>query len=39
LEPRPAYLGALGFEHISVLRTVGFKFDQWLDLTLMQRAP
>ena len=28
---------AQGFEHIGVLRAVGFKFEQWLDVTLMQR--
>ncbi len=27
---------ALGFEHVGVLRKVGFKFEQWLDLTFMQ---
>jgi phosphinothricin acetyltransferase len=27
-----------GFAHAGVLREVGFKFDQWLDVTLMQRA-
>jgi phosphinothricin acetyltransferase len=29
---------SLGFGHVGVLRSVGFKFEQWLDLTLMQRA-
>lgn len=28
---------AYGFELVGVLQNVGFKFDQWLDLTLMQR--
>jgi L-amino acid N-acyltransferase YncA len=27
---------AHGFEHIGVLRNVGFKFETWLDVTLMQ---
>ena len=27
-----------GFEHVGVLREVGFKFDQWLNVTLMQSA-
>jgi L-amino acid N-acyltransferase YncA len=29
---------SLGFERIGVLRNVGFKFERWLNLTLMQRA-
>jgi phosphinothricin acetyltransferase len=28
----------LGFEHVGVLRAVGFKFDRWLDTVLMQRS-
>jgi L-amino acid N-acyltransferase YncA len=28
----------LGFEHVGTLRSVGYKFDQWLDTVLMQRA-
>ena len=28
---------AHGFKHVGVLRAVGFKFEQWLDVTLMQR--
>jgi len=28
---------AHGFVPIGVLREVGFKFEQWLDVTLMQR--
>ena len=27
-----------GFEHVGVLRNVGFKFDRWVDTVLMQRA-
>jgi phosphinothricin acetyltransferase len=37
----PASVGLharFGFEHVGVLRKVGWKFDQWLDVTLMQRA-
>jgi L-amino acid N-acyltransferase YncA len=30
--------GALGFAHRGVLKDVGFKFDRWVDVTLMQRA-
>lgn len=29
---------AVGFEHVGVLRDVGFKFDRWVDTVLMQRA-
>ena len=29
---------SFGFAHVGVLRSVGFKFEQWLDVTLMQRA-
>jgi len=29
---------AFGFTHVGVLRRVGFKFEQWLDVTLMQRG-
>jgi L-amino acid N-acyltransferase YncA len=29
---------AHGFEPAGILRAVGFKFDQWLDVTLMQRS-
>jgi len=29
---------ALGFEHCGVLEAVGWKFDRWLDVVLMQRA-
>jgi L-amino acid N-acyltransferase YncA len=28
----------LGFEHIGVLKSVGNKFERWLDVVLMQRA-
>jgi phosphinothricin acetyltransferase len=28
----------LGFKHSGILRNVGYKFDRWCDLTLMQRA-
>ena len=28
---------AMGFAHVGVLREVGFKFDAWQDVTLMQR--
>jgi len=27
----------VGFEHVGVLREVGFKFDRWVDTVLMQR--
>jgi len=30
--------GSLGFEQVGVLREVGFKFGQWVDTVLMQRA-
>lgn len=30
--------GSLGFEQVGVLRDVGFKFGQWVDTVLMQRA-
>ena len=29
---------ALGFTHAGALRHVGFKFDQWLNVTLMQKS-
>ena len=29
---------ALGFTHVGVLPAVGFKFDRWIDIVLMQRA-
>jgi phosphinothricin acetyltransferase len=29
---------ALGFVRVGVLREVGYKFDQWVDVTLMQRG-
>lgn len=29
---------ALGFQHIGMLRSVGWKFGRWLDTVLMQRA-
>jgi L-amino acid N-acyltransferase YncA len=29
---------ALGFQHVGVLSNVGFKFEQWVDTVLMQRA-
>jgi phosphinothricin acetyltransferase len=32
-----AFHAAHGFDVVGVVRKVGFKFDQWLDLTLMQR--
>jgi len=28
---------AAGFEHVGTLKSVGFKFDRWLDSVLMQR--
>ena len=28
----------LGFAHVGVLRSVGYKHDRWLDTVLMQRA-
>ena len=28
----------LGFKHVGVLQNVGFKFDRWRDVTLMQKA-
>ena len=28
----------LGFQHVGVLRSVGFKFGRWLDTVVMQRA-
>ena len=28
----------LGFQHVGVLRAVGFKFDRWIDTVLMQRT-
>jgi phosphinothricin acetyltransferase len=28
----------LGFEHVGVLRQVGFKHGQWVDTVLMQRS-
>jgi L-amino acid N-acyltransferase YncA len=28
----------LGFKHAGILRNVGYKFERWLDLTLMQRT-
>lgn len=27
-----------GFQHVGVLKSVGFKFDRWLDTTLMQKT-
>lgn len=27
-----------GFRHVGVLKEVGFKFDEWVDIVLMQRA-
>jgi L-amino acid N-acyltransferase YncA len=29
---------AMGFEHVGVLEKVGFKFDQWIDVVLMQKS-
>ena len=29
---------SLGFRHVGVFRRVGFKFDRWLDVVLMQRS-
>jgi len=28
----------LGFEHVGVLRSAGWKFDRWLDVVMMQKA-
>jgi phosphinothricin acetyltransferase len=28
---------ALGFQHVGVFRSVGFKFERWVDTVLMQR--
>ncbi len=28
---------ALGFTHIGVLPSVGYKFDRWVDIIMMQR--
>ena len=33
-----AFHAAHGFAHSGILRSVGFKFNRWLDLTLMQRT-
>jgi phosphinothricin acetyltransferase len=29
---------ALGFEHVGVIRSCGWKFDRWLDIVLMEKA-
>jgi L-amino acid N-acyltransferase YncA len=29
---------ALGFEHVGVFKDVGFKFERWVDVVLMQRT-
>jgi L-amino acid N-acyltransferase YncA len=29
---------ALGFQHVGVLRNVGFKFERWVDTVLMQKT-
>jgi phosphinothricin acetyltransferase len=29
---------AMGFQHIGVIKSAGWKFDQWLDVVLMQRT-
>jgi L-amino acid N-acyltransferase YncA len=29
---------ALGFEHIGTMKAVGWKFDRWIDVVLMQRS-
>ena len=29
---------ALGFEHVGVMRSAGWKFDRWLDVVIMQRS-
>jgi L-amino acid N-acyltransferase YncA len=29
---------ALGFEHVGTFKNVGFKFERWVDVVLMQRA-
>jgi phosphinothricin acetyltransferase len=28
----------LGFEHIGVMKAAGWKFDQWRDVVIMQKA-
>ena len=29
---------SLGFEHVGILKSCGWKFDQWLDVVLMEKA-
>jgi phosphinothricin acetyltransferase len=37
-QPSISLHASLGFHHVGVLQRVGFKFDRWLDVVLMQRS-